>query len=302
MTSANSTTRFHREEPVDLLKEFTICESFARESSPYAVALAEPRSYGVMVGDFLAGKGLLKGGAVVCEVGGGYGSLMRGLLEKYGPLVSRVCMVDLSKGLLHRQRISLKPWLPKVFSVNADAHGIIDALKGLDLVIVNEVMGDLDTLTGLLPGSLDGEAAAVVGEYGLEIPGEGPFSLNTGAIRLVEAICRRGIPAFLSEHSCDPVIPADMPWLGEGLALDSFPREIRLHHHSEYTVRFSHLEKVARAFGRKVETGALLDLIPLRKTADLRMIFTMKACCTERQEILFEFLDHVREYRWMVIA
>ena len=288
MTSANSTTRFHREESVDLLKEFTICESFARESSPYAVALAEPRSYGVMVGDFLAGKGLLKEGAVVCEVGGGYGSLMRCLLEKYGPLVSRVCMVDLSKGLLHRQRISLKPWLPKVFSVNADAHGIIDALTGLDLAIVNEVMGDLDTLTGLHPGSLD--------------PGEGPFSLNTGAIRLVEAICRRGIPAFLSEHSCDPVIPADMPWLGEGLALDSFPREIRLHHHSEYTVRFSHLEKVARAFGREVETGALLDLIPLRKTADLRMIFTMKACGTERQEILSEFLDHVREYRWMVIA
>lgn len=302
MGNLNSTARFHREEPIDLMKEFTICESFARESSPYAVALMEPRCYGAMVGDFLARQGLLKRGAVVCELGGGYGSLMRGLLGEHGALVAWVCMVDLSKGLLHKQRATLGPWLPRVLSVNADAHEIIAALNGVDVVIANEVMGDLDTLTGLCPESLDGEAGRVAGEYGLEIPQEGPFSLNIGAIRLVEAICRRGTPAFLSEHSCDPVIPDDLPWLGEGLALDSFPREIRLHHHSEYTIRFSHLEKVARALGREVETGALLDLIPLRRTADLRMIFTMKACGTERQEILFELLDHVREYRWMVIA
>jgi hypothetical protein len=111
-----------------------------------------------------------------------------------------------------------------------------------------------------------------------------------------------GIPAFLSEHSCDPIIPDDLSFLGQDLALDSFPREIRLHKHSEYTIRFSHLEKVARALGREVRTGALLDLVPLRKTADLRMIFTMRACSTERYEILYELLDHIREYRWMVVA
>jgi hypothetical protein len=301
MALVNSTTRFHRTEPVDLMKEFTICESFSREDSPYAVALERRQSFGSMLGGFLGRQGLLKSGSTVCEVGGGYGSLMRGLLGEYGHLVRRVYMIDLSERLLRRQRQSLLPWRDRVTSIQADAHEIIGAVKGVDLLIMNEAMGDLDTLTGIDPGDMTDEAARVVGEYGLETPGEGPFCLNTGAIRLVESICRRGMPAYLSEHSCDPVIPEDLPFLAQGLALDSFPREIRLHRHSEYTIRFSHLVKVARALGREVRTGALLDFIPLKRNGDLRMIFTMRACGTERHEILYELLDHVREYRWMVI-
>jgi hypothetical protein len=283
------------------MKEFTICESFSRDNSPYAVALQHPRSYGAMLGDFLAGQGLLKSASTVCEMGGGYGSLMRGLLGEYGHLVGRVCMVDLSQGLLRRQRQSLLPWRNRVSSIQADALEMVDTVKGVDLFIMNEVMGDLDTLTGLDPAHLPEAAARVVEEYGLEIPDEGPFCLNIGAIRLVEAFCIRGVPTFLSEHSCDPIIPEDLSFLEEGLAMDSFPREIRLHKHSEYTIRFSHLEKVARAFGKEVSTGALLDFIPLKRTADLRMIFTMRACSTERYEILYELLDHIREYRWLII-
>ena len=30
MANMNTTVRFHRDEPVDLMKEFTICESFER--------------------------------------------------------------------------------------------------------------------------------------------------------------------------------------------------------------------------------------------------------------------------------
>jgi hypothetical protein len=301
MANMNTTVRFHRDEPVDLMKEFTICESFSSEASPYAVALERPRSYGAMVGDFLAGQNLLQRGATVCELGGGYGSLMSGLLAEYSHLVDRVCMLDLSGRLLRRQRAALEPWQNRVTFIQADIHDIIAALKGVDLLIVNEVMGDLDTLTGLDPANPTGEAKRVISEYGLKVPEKGPFCLNIGAIRLVEGICLRGIPAFLSEHSCDPIVPEDLRFLEEGLALDSFPREIKLHHHSEYTIRFSHLVKVAKALGRTVRTGALLDLVPLKRTADLRMIFTMRACSTERYELLYELLDHIREYRWMVI-
>jgi hypothetical protein len=34
----------------------------------------------------------------------------------------------------------------------------------------------------------------------------------------------------------------------------------------------------------------------------MRMIFTSRACSTERQEIIFELLDHIREYRWLTIT
>jgi hypothetical protein len=32
-----------------------------------------------------------------------------------------------------------------------------------------------------------------------------------------------------------------------------------------------------------------------------RFIFNARACSTDEQALVFEFLDHVREYRWMII-
>lgn len=298
----NSTRDFHRFTPVDLMKEFTICESFARPESPYSVALERPRSYGAMVGDFLIDHGLLGNGAVVCEMGGGYGSLMSGLLSEYARLIDRVYMLDLSKRLLQRQRDTLRPWLPMITSIQGDIHELADALSGVDLFIVNEVMGDLNAMTGIHPDRLPKEAEEMIIAYGLEIPDKGPFNLNIGALKLVEALCRKNIPAFLTEHSSDPIIPDDMDYLKRELALNSYPREIRLFKHSEFTIRFSHLIKAARAHGRKTLSGSLLDLVNVRKGPDMRMIFTARACGTERQEIIFELLDHIREYRWLIIS
>ena len=92
-----------------------------------------------------------------------------------------------------------------------------------------------------------------------------------------------------------------MPFLVKGLATGGWPREIRLTAHSEYTIRFSHLEQVARALGRKVETGSLLELIGYSNVEKARFIFNARACSTDEQALVFEFLDHVREYRWLII-
>lgn len=302
MAEVNSTTTFHRCAPIDLMKEFTICESFSVPDSPYAVALEKPRSYGAMIGDFLVAHGLLRTDSVVCEIGGGYGSLMQGLLSEYAHLVGRVYMLDLSKKLLKRQLARLAPWSSRVNSIQADIHETIDALSGIDLLIINEVIGDLDALTGIDPADIPEEAAEIIRAYDLDIPSSEPFCLNIGAIRLVDAICRRDIPVFLTEHSSDPIIPDDMRYLEKGLKLDSFPREIKLSNHSEYTIRFSHLMRVAAFYGKAVRTGPLLDLLPVRRTGDMRMIFLSRACGTDRQEIIFELLDHIREYRWLTIT
>lgn len=302
MVEMNSTALFHRSASIDLMKEFTICESFSGSDSPYAVALERPRSYGGMVGDFLVRDGFLKKGAVICEVGGGYGTLMQGLLSEYAHLIDRVYMIDLSKKLLGRQRARLASWSSLITSVQADAHEMISALSGIDLLIINEVIGDLDTMTGIDPADLPEEAAELIRTYGLDIPSSERFCLNTGAIRIVGAACRRNIPVFLTEHSSDPIIPGDMRYLEKGLKLDSYPREIRLYEHSEFTIRFSHLMRVAASHGRAARTGSLLDLLPVRRSGDMRMIFTSRACSTDRQEIIFELLDHIREYRWLTIT
>lgn len=299
----NSTRGFHREIPVDLLKELTVCESLSERTSPYVRALGLEKPYGEILGDFLAEGGLLSACSVLMEVGGGYGSLMDALLSSHGGLIQKVFMADLSPGLLMKQRERLKGHHGKTSFIRADIHELKGSARGrLDLIIINEVIGDLDVATDLDPSSLPEDISRLISTYGLEIPEQGPFNLNTGAIRLMETLCRLGVPAFISEHSCDPIIPADMQYLADGLALDSFPREIRLYAHSEYTIRFSHLIKVARFFGRTVATGSMLELLGFRDANRWRFVFTRKACATDEQEIILEFLDHAREYRWLTIA
>lgn len=298
----NSTRGFHRESPVDLMKELTICETLASPASPHAQSLGIKKGYGALLGDFLASRGLLGPFSTVLELGGGYGTLMHGLLASHGHLIQKAIMMDLSPMLLRRQRTRLQEFRDRVSFIQADIHELKGAGGRLDLIIINEVIGDLDVTCNLDPSDLPEEVAWLVKTYGLETPDAGPFNFNTGALRLVETLCRLGVPAFLSEHSSDPIIPVAMPYLGEGLCRDAFPREIRLHGHSEYTIRFSHLVKVAQALGRTVHTGSSFELLGLQGDPSWRFIFMNRACATDRQELVYEFLDHVREYRWITIS
>jgi hypothetical protein len=301
MSSLHDTRHYHLHHPVDLMTEFTICESLGNPGSPYLRALGIVKTYGAILGDRLREKGLLRRGCRICEIGGGYGSLMRGLLEAHGDLVGRVAMVDLSRALIGRQRRALNPWGGRVSFVLGDALEVLPAITGADLFLINEMIGDLPVWTDIDPKRIPPEAEAVIDRYRLGIPEEGFFHFNIGAVRLVEAICRKGLTAFISEHASDPIIPRDMPFLVKGLATSGWPREIRLTAHSEYTIRFSHLEQVARAWGRKVEAGSLLELIGYANVEKARFIFNARACSTDEQALVFEFLDHVREYRWLII-
>lgn len=301
MSILRDTRDYHLHHPVDLMTEFTVCESLGYSGSPYLRALGMENTYGAILGNRLREKGLLREGSRICEIGGGYGSLMRGLLEVHGNLVQRVVMVDLSRVLLERQQRILEPWKDRVSCVLGDALDVLPVISGVDLFLVNEMIGDLPVWTDLQPGKLPRAAAAVIDRYRLDIPEEGPFHFNIGAIQLVEAIGRKGIPTFISEHSCDPIIPREMPFLVKGLDTGGRPREIRLTAHSEYTIRFSHLEQVARILGMRAETGSLLDFIGYTNVEKARFIFNARASATDEQALVLEFLDHAREYRWMII-
>jgi len=302
MAEKATTYHYHRHGSIDLMKEYTICESLADTTRPSMIALERPLGYGALVGEFLENKGLLRRGALIVEVGGGYGSLMAGLLTAYADSIRGVIMIDISKKLLLRQRERLSPWAGKVRYLHADIHSMISSIRGVDLIILNEVIGDLDVMTHLRASDLPEDISALIRHYHLDIPDHTPFHLNVGAIALVDAICKQQIPAFISEHASDPLVPENVSYLESGLEVDSYPREIHLSGHNEYTIRFSHLIRVASVLGRTTSTGALLDLVSIRKTPEMRFIFTAKACSTPRQEIILEFLDHIREYRWLVIG
>lgn len=301
MVSINETRQYHRNYPIDLMTEFTICESLTSVNSPYMVALENPKPYGAMVGDMLKAKNMLKTGNRVCEIGGGYGSLMRGFLEAYSSMVDHVYMVDLSMFLLKKQRKILERWDRLTAFIHADATELIQVISGVDLIILNEVIGDFDTYKDVERANLPDQVSRLVNQYGLDIPDEGIFNFNVGAISIVEEICKKGIPVFISEHSSDPIIPRDMEFLEKGLKTDSFPREIKLKEHSEFTIRFSHLIKVAKYWEKNVSTGSLIDLVGLKKSPKMKFIFISRACATDEHEIIFELLDHIREYRWLII-
>ncbi len=297
----NSTRTFHAKSGIDLMREYTINESLSSLDSVYMDLIENPRPFGQIIAGKLISQGLLSQGSTILEAGGGYGTLMASLLDACCETVRKVVMADLSRGLLLKQKKRLEPWAEKCSFVNTDIHEMLHAVKGIDILIMNEVVGDLDTMTGLVPGSLPVSAGTVIEKYGLDMPETGPFCLNSGAINAVEAVCQNGFSAFISEHSSDPIIPHDMPWLAKGLELDGWPREIKLFGHSEYTIRFAHLIKVAHTLGRKTLTGSYIDLAGLKRRPSYRFIFEAGACSTHEQEIILEFLDHIREYRWMII-
>ncbi len=189
----NSTRGFHRANPIDLLKEFTICESLGSRKSPYIKAFNLEKAYGELLGDFLVNMGLLEPYSVVLEMGGGYGSLMHSLLTSpHGRLIQKAFMMDLSTMLLKKQRERLEEFPDKVSFIKADIHDLKGAKGRLDLILINEVIGDLDTATDLDPYNLPEDVSQLITNYGLEIPLQGPFNFNIGALRLLETICRLG--------------------------------------------------------------------------------------------------------------
>ena len=149
MSFKHTTHDYHRYGSPDLMTELTICESFASLNSPYMTALEKPKPYGAMVGDFLMQNNILRNGSRVLEVGGGYGTLMKGLLYAHRDMVKNVYMTDLSMYMLNRQREALKEWGNLVCFVNADVLSFMNSVKNIDIIILNEVIGDLDVVAGL---------------------------------------------------------------------------------------------------------------------------------------------------------
>ena len=298
----NSTRDYHLKSDIDLMREYTINESLSSLSSHYMACIEEPRPFGQIVAEKLKWLGLLKERSIIVEAGGGYGSFMEAMLSSSQGLIKKVIMADLSPALLKKQRKRLEPFMHMVSFINADIHEILPAINGIDLFIMNEVIGDLDTLTGLEPNNLPGEISMLTDKYGLDIPDNGTFSLNIGAIKAVEGSMLEGIPGpIFPSTRATPLCRKACRGLQKGLNLKAGPREIRLFNHSEYTIKFGHLIKVAEHFGRKTLSGSYAELVGLRNRAFYRFMFEVGACSTPEQEIILEFFDHIREYRWLII-
>ncbi len=128
----------------------------------------------------------------------------------------------------------------------------------------------------------------------------GVIHLNTGAVRFVELATQRSDRLFISEHSSDWSVPGAMGGFLRDTRADRWPRKILLFGHTEVTIRFDHLRRALTKAGFSHEGGSLAELLSVRDDAEIRYIVLSGSIQSERHELIGEFIDHVKEYQWLL--
>ncbi len=202
-----------------------------------------------------------------------YTDLLCGFLEKHLMFPENVSILeigpglgDVALGIKNFMETSGRKYSYKAIDIS---EKILDNMKELDfdtmqsdclntrtdekfdLIIVNEVVSDLPTLVDFNMKTEKGElvidAKRMISKYGLDVP-EYDFNFNYGAIKLIENfenLLHKGGSVFLSEQSSG----------------DGRPRKIPVRGHDEYTIDFSHLEKVAKINGYATRRGDINQIL-----------------------------------------
>ncbi len=332
MVELNTTDHYYTGESPSLLWEMTISQSLGDGSGAFAQALEQPAAYGRRLGEFLLHEtDLPVSGGEIIEVGGGYGTLMAGLLQVLSP--RRITMIDISSLLLERQRETLAPVAAgsEIRFIREDVFTWLARERpAADLMILNENLGDFPTLTGidkqaltacqapasapgeipppgeLSPAQLAAEAARVIDTYELDIVDLPPsFNLNYGALRLLELLAASGVShIFLCEHGSDTMLPWPFSLFPAiqppGNHIN--PRRINLKDHAEYNIRFDHLEQAASRLGFTVRRAHLMEMLRLRFDDEIDYLLRKGKPENEAQEILLELYEHISEYQIMLLT
>ncbi len=302
----NQTEQYHKNDMDNLMWEVTVCNSIEPATSPVRQILAKNRTYGEQLAAYLFYLIPNECCNNVMEVGGGYGYLMRDLLL-YSPGI-KATMVDISPAMMTRQCQTLA-----AFDIRFLQSDFFDIDPGLiqdqDLVVMNEIVGDFPTACQmthdmLTCGNNDNAFLDKIREYItkgiIELPQDEVFNLNIGAMMALDRVCSCNVPyIFLSEHSCEATVNDHMaPDIK--LVPSGNPEEIRLIGHSEYTIRFSHLESIARSFGYTVVRGNYTDFIKINFSDRIHRIFKSNSQ-KDAYEIIRHFIEDLYIYEYLLL-
>jgi hypothetical protein len=303
----NTTAGYHKNDLDSLGWEVTISAMLEDERSPCRRVIKKPNSFGNLLYDFLSILLPMDGIRRVIEIGGGYGYLMRDFLQRNKRL--RAAMVDISPVLLSAQQRTLQG-----FDVQFKEEDFLAmeaaAFSGFDLAVLNEVVGDLPTACDIPLKALRGSEPAdptlqqlrrVCHSYGIHPAWGEHFTVNLGAILATEKLCSAHIPyIYISEHSCQATVPAELARLME-LEATGDPERIRLRGHDEYTIRFSDLERVAASFGYAFRRGQYLDFIEPVIEGEVPFILCLDSSKVDRYEIIRQFIEDLVKYEYLVL-
>ena len=301
----NTTEDYHINKLTSLGWELTVCNALYPKSSPCRNVLQFQDSFGIHLYNFLNKLIPLQEVHNVLEVGGGMGYLMHDFL-RINPAISAT-MLDISPYLLEKQKETLSE-----FDVRFCHKNILkiagDDLACFDLVILNENLGDLPTLIAhkdkYTPA--DKECKQQLqrvdyfrNKYALSLLEE--ENINIGAMEVVYKFCSAKVKyIYLSDHSCEASIPATIkPYLN--LTSTNNPEKIMLKGHDEYTIKFSHLEKIAAFYNYKVVRGQFADFLHPNFTDKVKTALRLETPFTSEQEIIRHFIYDLYKYEYMVL-
>ncbi len=302
----NDTTSYHREGLKTLGWELTVTNAMEEPLSPCRSVVNKQGSFGELLFDHLSATIPFNSIASVIEIGGGYGYLMRDFMRR--GCFTKAAMIDLSPVLLEKQKEILKDF--DISFIENDFFWIDTFFfHQFDLAVLNEIVGDFPTICDISP---DFHKNAGTGadpimdrvrhyfkKYTLPIPDES-FNFNIGAVEAVEKLCSTGVRyIYLSEHSCEARVPADMK---DKIRITgpNNPERIPLMGHYEYTIRFSYLEHVAEQLGYRVQRGQYRDFIPFAYTDKLNFILTSNSQKDEH-EIIRQFVEDLYKYEYLLL-
>ena len=305
----STTESYHKDTLGTLGWELTVCNCLYQADVPVRRILASSASYGQLLCDHLERFIPLKTIVKVIEIGGGYGYLMKDLLERNRQF--RPCMLDISPVLLERQKEMLKGHEVLYRLENALETGI-ETLGQYELAILNENLGDFPTIVDLdsrvvIKDSFSTDDQTVrnvrryFDTYGLESPAKELFNLNVGAMEMIERLCLAGVPyIFAGEHSCEARAPNVLkPYMS--FLPDGNPRRISLMGHDEYTIKFSYLQKIAGYHGYKTVRGPFADYIVPNLTEELKAILASRGLYSDNEEAICHFVEDLYEYEYLVM-
>lgn len=302
----NTTDDYHIHTLRSLGWELTVCNALYPENSPCRRALKSNASFGEHLFNFLGRFIPLTDLKNILEVGGGLGYLMQDFLTLAPDL--RATMLDISPFLLQKQKETLTG-LAVNFREMDFLKMAISELRSFDFVILNENLGDFPTLAFQqnIPEQNDPETVRSLNRvadfekaYSLEFtPDE---NINIGALEAVEKLCMAAVPhIYLSEHSCEtsgnhPSFP-HLHFTAPGT-----PEKIALQGHTEFTIKFSYLQIIARAFNYEVFRGQYIDILPIDLNDKVQTALRSSAPLSDQQEILQHFIYDLYKYEYMIMT
>jgi len=175
---------------------------------------------------------------------------------------------------------------------------------------MNENLGDLPTLVAEQAKENDSEYDIVdylvklehfKNKYDLSLGLNENEHINIGAIEILEKLCLAGIKyIYLSEHSCEAVVPEHMKQYISFRSSGS-PEMILLKGHKEFTIKFSYLQKIAEMLNYPARRGPFTDFLHLNFNDKVKTALRLTSPYNDEQEIIRQFVYDLYKYEYLIL-